>query len=81
MGKWFTRTGKRDEIFLATKFGADLSVPSEPTIRGDAAFVHESVEKSLKRLQTDHIDLYYQHRADSNTPIEITVRAMSELVK
>lgn len=73
---------RRDEVFLATKFanvrdssGAFLGV------RGDAAYVRESCDKSLQRLGLDHIDLYYQHRVDPNTPIEETVGAMAELVK
>ncbi|KAF8581281.1 Aldo/keto reductase [Ramaria rubella] len=76
IGKWFQRTGKRDEIFLASKFGL-----GGERVRGDAAYIKEAIEKSLKKLQTDHIDLYYAHRVDKETPIEVTVGAMAELVK
>ena len=78
LGKWFQQTGRRDEIFLATKFG--VAFP-EMTVRGDTAYVRKACDDSLKRLQTDRIDLYYQHRVDPNTPIEVTVRAMTELKK
>ncbi|KAF9510791.1 hypothetical protein BS47DRAFT_1347518 [Hydnum rufescens UP504] len=77
IGKWFKRTGNRDKIFLATKFG----YTPEFLIRGDPEFVKSECEKSLKKLRTDHIDLYYQHRPAPDTPIEITVGAMAELVK
>ncbi|KAJ7675441.1 NADP-dependent oxidoreductase domain-containing protein [Mycena rosella] len=76
LGKWFKRTGKRNEIFLATKFGSTRSGP-----RSDPEFVKEQVATSLSRLGVDYIDLYYQHRVDPNTPIEVTVGAMAELVK
>ena len=73
--------GRRDDVVLATKFanvrgedGAFLG------IRGDAAYVKEACEASLRRLGVDHIDLYYQHRVDPKTPIEETVGAMAELV-
>jgi aryl-alcohol dehydrogenase-like predicted oxidoreductase len=76
IGKWFKRTGKRDQIFLATKFG----VFADGTIRGDPDWVRESVNTSLTKLQTDRIDLFYQHRTDAKIPIELTVRAMKEFV-
>ncbi|KAJ7636663.1 NADP-dependent oxidoreductase domain-containing protein [Roridomyces roridus] len=77
IGKWFKRTGKRSEIFLATKFG----FMPDFTINGTPARVREAVESSLARLGVDCIDLYYLHRPDKNTPIEITIGAMAELVK
>ncbi|KAJ7902798.1 NADP-dependent oxidoreductase domain-containing protein [Mycena olivaceomarginata] len=76
IGKWFKRTGKRSDIFLATKFGITASGP-----RGDPEFVKEQVATSLSRLGVDYIDLYYQHRVDPKTPIEVTVGAMAQLVK
>jgi aryl-alcohol dehydrogenase-like predicted oxidoreductase len=80
VGKWFKRTGKRNEIFLATKFG--FVNPMEPTnIRTDPENVSGSCERSLKRLQTEWIDLFYCHRVDGKTPIEKTVQAMVELKK
>ncbi|PCH44696.1 Aldo/keto reductase [Wolfiporia cocos MD-104 SS10] len=79
LGKWFKRTGKRNEIFLATKFGLRYS-PTR-TVNGDPEYVHEAFEKSLSRLGVDSVDLYYFHRADPDVPIEKTVGAMAELVK
>ncbi|THH13715.1 hypothetical protein EW146_g6538 [Bondarzewia mesenterica] len=79
IGKWFKRTGKRDEIFLATKFG--FGPPSGKMIDGDPAYARAAIEKSLKRLGTDHVDLWYLHRADKTVPIEKTVGAMAEFVK
>lgn len=74
--------GRRDKITLATKFGIMRGEDgSWLGTKGDAAYVKASCEASLKRLDTDYIDLYYQHRVDPNTPIEETVSAMSELVK
>ncbi|KAI5820711.1 NADP-dependent oxidoreductase domain-containing protein [Pyronema omphalodes] len=76
LGQWFAKTGKRSGIFLATKFAINMS-GNGPFVRGDREYVRQSVEKSLKRLGTDYIDLYYQHRPDPATPIEET---MTELV-
>ena len=74
--------GRRDQVVLATKFGNVRSETGEYLgIRGDAAYVRQACDASLKRLGVDHIDLYYQHRVDPNTPIEETVGAMAELVK
>ena len=75
--------GRRDKIVLATKFGIVRSAtdPNVRGINGKADYVKMCCEGSLKRLGTDHIDLYYQHRVDPNTPIEETVGAMAELVK
>lgn len=75
--------GRRDEVVLATKFGIHLRAeePMYRGIRGDAAYVRECCDASLRRLGVDHIDLYYQHRVDPNVPIEETVGAMNELVE
>lgn len=81
IGKWFKRTGKRDEIFLATKFGNTLGPDRTMKIRSDPEYVKEACEKSLKRLGIETIDLYYCHRVDLETPIEKTVEAMAELKK
>jgi len=74
--------GRREEVQLATKFG---NVRGEDGsfrgVRGDAAYVRECCDASLQRLGVDHIDLYYQHRVDPETPIEETVGAMKELVE
>lgn len=74
---------KRDRLIVATKFGIvrDPANPQYRGINGKPDYVRKSCEGSLKRLGTDHIDLYYQHRVDPNTPIEETVGAMAELVK
>ena len=76
----FKKTGKRSEIFLATKFGLGHGDPSK-ILRGDPEYVHEALNKSLSRLGVDYVDLYYAHRADPTVPIEHTVSAMAELVR
>jgi len=82
IGKWFKQTGRRKEIFLATKFAIHIDPTTKKrTIRGDKEYVKQAIEGSLKRLGTDYVDLYYQHRVDQNTRIEETVGAMAELVK
>ena len=75
--------GKRDKVILATKFGIvrDPANPWARGINGKADYIRKSCEGSLRRLGVDHIDLYYQHRVDSDTPIEETVNAMAQLVK
>ncbi|MFD5315225.1 aldo/keto reductase [Streptomyces sp. NPDC127098] len=71
--------GRRDEVVLATKFGL-VSHTGRPGPDSTPASIHTAVDGSLRRLGTDHIDLYYQHRVDPGTPIEETVGALSELV-
>jgi len=79
--------GRREEYVIATKFArrTDEATPGEMStlgpLDGSAEHVHTSVEGSLQRLKTDHIDLYYQHRVDPNVEIEETVGAMAELVQ
>jgi aryl-alcohol dehydrogenase-like predicted oxidoreductase len=75
--------GKRDQLIIATKFGIvrDPANPQARSISGRPEYIRKACDGSLKRLGTDHIDLYYQHRVDPNTPIEDTVGAMAELVK
>ncbi|WP_426060059.1 aldo/keto reductase [Hymenobacter sp. B1770] len=80
LGKAFK--GRREGIVLATKFGIERD-PNEPAkrgINGRPEYVKAACEASLKRLGTDYIDLYYQHRVDPSTPIEDTVGAMADLV-
>jgi len=73
---------RRDQVVLATKFGNVRGQNGEYLgIRGDAEYVRQACDASLKRLGVDHIDLYYQHRVDPDTPIEETVGAMADLVK
>ena len=73
---------RRDEVILATKFGIvrDPNNPNKRSVCGKPDYVKQACEASLKRLGTDRIDLYYQHRVDPDTPIEETVGAMGELV-
>jgi aryl-alcohol dehydrogenase-like predicted oxidoreductase len=74
---------RRDQVVLATKFG-NVRDPENEGFRGidgSPEYVRSACDASLKRLGVDHIDLYYQHRVDPNTPIEETVGAMAELVQ
>ena len=80
IGKWFKRTGKRDEIFLATKFGITIK-DGQHSVNNDPEYVREACEKSLKRLGIPTIDLYYCHGLDRKTPIEKVIEAMAQLKK
>jgi len=72
---------RRDQVVLATKFGMVSHAGGGPGhLDSSPANIRTAVDGSLKRLETDHIDLYYQHRVDPDTPIEETVGALSELV-
>jgi aryl-alcohol dehydrogenase-like predicted oxidoreductase len=75
--------GRRDEVFLATKFGIvrDPNDPARRGVNGRPEYLRAACDASLKRLGVEHIDLYYQHRVDPNTPIEETVGAMGDLVR
>jgi aryl-alcohol dehydrogenase-like predicted oxidoreductase len=74
--------GRRDEVILATKFG--IVAPPRPgrrgAINGSPEYVRSAIDASLERLGVDYVDLYYQHRADDQVPIEETIGAMAELV-
>ena len=75
-------TGRRDSVILATKFGHeqfDAGVGSDAP-KGSREYIRLAVEASLRRLQTDYIDLYQMHTPDSSTPIEVTLAALTELV-
>src|SRR3954467_3384493 len=72
--------GRRDEVGLATKFGNRWYEDGTRTIDGSPDYVRAAIDASLQRLGVEHVDLYYQHRVDANTPIEETVGAMAELV-
>lgn len=77
-GKWFKNNpGKRENIFLATKF-AFFRDPETgiPRIRNDPEYIHEAIDRSLSRLGLSYVDLYYCHRLDADQPIETTVAAM-----
>ncbi|MDQ6811136.1 MAG: aldo/keto reductase [Actinomycetota bacterium] len=80
--------GRRDQCVIATKFARRIEPSTRPgdlstlgPLDGSAEHVRASIEGSLKRLGTDHVDLYYQHRVDPNVPIEETVGAMAKLVQ
>ena len=74
--------GRRDEAVIATKFGIvrDAGYPERRSVNGRPEYVRQACDGSLRRLGVDHIDLYYQHRVDPDTPIEETVGAMADLV-
>ena len=73
--------GKRDRAIVATKFGQVKQADGKQTVDGRPEYVLQACEASLKRLGIDVIDLYYQHRVDTNVPIEDTVGAMKRLVE
>jgi aryl-alcohol dehydrogenase-like predicted oxidoreductase len=72
--------GRRDDYVIATKFGNRWFDDGSRTIDGSPDYVRQAIDASLQRLGTDHVDLYYQHRVDADTPIEETVGALAELV-
>lgn len=74
--------GRRDEVVLATKFGMDMAGNNGPDwgARGSRRYVRLAVEASLRRLQTDWIDLYQLHQPDANTPIEETISVLDDLI-
>jgi aryl-alcohol dehydrogenase-like predicted oxidoreductase len=71
--------GRRDRVVLATKFGMDMGDGAQ--WRGSAEYVRRAAEASLRRLRTDHVDVYWYHRPDGVTPIEETLGALDELVR
>lgn len=75
--------GNRDKYIVATKFGWEIDDNDQITwqINGKPEYVKKAIDRSLKNLGVDYVDLYYLHRVDPNTPIEETVGAMAELVK
>jgi aryl-alcohol dehydrogenase-like predicted oxidoreductase len=79
IGKWFKENGNRDKVVLMTKVGGRFGYYSKPNTQG--AYIKEQVELSLRRLQTDYIDLYQTHYDDQITPVEETLRAYEELIK
>lgn len=78
IGNWLKKSGKRNSIVLATKVGMEMG-PNEKGL--SRKYITQEVEQSLKRLQTDHIDLYQSHKDDPNTPIEETLSTYEDLVK
>lgn len=79
IGKWFKQTGYRDKIVLMTKVGGRFGYDSKPNTQG--TYIKSQVEESLRRLQTDYIDLYQTHYDDEVTPVEETLRAYEDLIK
>jgi aryl-alcohol dehydrogenase-like predicted oxidoreductase len=78
LGKWFAQGGKRENVILATKVGMDLGDGKQGL---KAAYIEQAVEDSLRRLQTDYIDLYQAHKDDAETPLEETLGAFDKLVR
>src|ERR1035441_10482392 len=73
IGKWFARSGKRDKVIIATKVGMDMGDGKQGLA---PQYIAEAVEASLRRLQTDRIDLYQSHKDDDKTPLEETLAAI-----
>ena len=78
IGKWLRASGKRDRVVLATKVGKPMG-PDRKGLR--PAYIRAAVEDSLRRLQTDHIDLYQSHDDDPDTPLEDSLATFGELIK
>jgi len=78
IGKWLKKSGKRDKVLIATKCGIKMGEGKEGLSK---KYIESAVDESLKRLQTDHIDLFQSHRDDPNTPLEETLGAYAGLVK
>jgi aryl-alcohol dehydrogenase-like predicted oxidoreductase len=78
IGNWLKKTGKRDGIILATKVGKPMGTGKEGL---SAAYIKQAVEASLRRLQTDYIDLYQSHSDDESVPLEETLGAFDALIK
>ena len=82
LGRWFKKNpGKREQIFLATKFAnfVDPKTLARRRVRNEPEYIHAAVDKSLKRLGVDQIDLYYCHRLQASQPIETTMKEMKKL--
>jgi aryl-alcohol dehydrogenase-like predicted oxidoreductase len=78
IGKWFAKSGKREKVVIATKVGMDLGDGKKGL---SAKYIPQAAEASLKRLQTDHIDIYFSHKDDEETPLEETLGAYAKLIK
>ena len=78
IGKWLKQGGRRDRVVIATKVGKPMG-PGKQGLK--PAYIRQAVEDSLRRLQTDHIDLYQAHDDDADTPLADTLAAFGELIK
>jgi aryl-alcohol dehydrogenase-like predicted oxidoreductase len=78
LGKWFARSGKRDRVILATKVGMDMG---DGKLGLAPKYIQQAVEDSLRRLQTDRIDLYLSHKDDEKTPLADTLSAYERLIR
>jgi aryl-alcohol dehydrogenase-like predicted oxidoreductase len=78
IGRWLNASGKRDRVLIATKVGMDMGSAGKGL---SASYIARAVEDSLRRLQTDHIDLYQAHEDDPNTPLEETLGAFAKLIE
>ncbi len=78
IGNWFKHSGKRDKVVIATKVGSEIPGQGKGLSK---AWINAQVEASLKRLQTDYIDLYQSHRDDPATPVEETLEAYAQLIQ
>jgi len=78
IGKWLKASGKRDKVIIATKVGVKIAEGREGLSR---RWIDQAIEDSLRRLQTDYVDLYFAHRDDQNTPLEESLDAFDRLVK
>jgi len=78
IGKWFVRSGRRKDVVLATKVGHDMGGDNKGLAK---AYILRSAEDSLRRLRTDHIDLYQSHIDDAGTPLEETLEAYAQLIR
>ncbi|TFK97669.1 NADP-dependent oxidoreductase domain-containing protein [Pterulicium gracile] len=84
IGPWFAKTGRRSDIFLATKFGSSNMEDNQSHFsrpRSEPAYILRRLENSLKDLETDYIDLYYQHRVDPTVPIEVVLETLRPAVE
>ncbi|MCG0165667.1 aldo/keto reductase [Pseudomonas aeruginosa] len=78
IGKWLKRTGKRDRVVIASKVGMDMGNGHKGL---SAAYIEQALERSLRRLQTDYLDLYQSHTDDPHTDLEETLSTYGELIK
>lgn len=80
IGRWLKNTGKRNNVIIATKVGSSMS-PDDSRKNLSKQYIIKAAEDSLRRLQTDHIDLYQSHYDDLNTPVQETLEAYAQLIK